>query len=102
MLVVLICVNHTKTSTDAECFRMGIQQTGSEKALGGLEASSKFIIHTKAPGFRPGSAKQDSILNAANQSMKDLKTESVCSTHVPLSSGDKLKGWLTMDPCHAG
>lgn len=65
---------------------MGIQQSGSEKALGGLEAPSKFIIHTKAPGFRPGFAKRDSILNYADQSMKNLNTESVCSAYVLLSS----------------
>lgn len=60
---------------------MGIQQLGSEKALGRLDAPSKFIIHTKAPGFRPGLGRKESILNCADQSMKDLKTESVCSAH---------------------
>lgn len=65
---------------------MGIQQPGSEKALGELDAPSKFIIHTKAPGFRPGVATKASILNYADQSLKELKTDSVCSAHVPLSS----------------
>lgn len=65
---------------------MGIQQTGSEKALGELDAPSKFIIHTKAPGFRPGVATKASILNYADQSLKELKTDSVCSAHVSLSS----------------
>lgn len=86
MLVVLICVFRSETNTDAECFYLRIQQSGSEKALGDLEAPSSFIIHTKAPGFRLGAAKKVSILNSADQSMRDLKTESVCSAYVSLNS----------------
>lgn len=87
-LVVLICVFHCRTNTDAKCFCLRVQQSGSEKALGDLKAPSSFIIHTKAPGFRPGTAKKESILNGADQSMKDLKTERVCSAYVSLSSTD--------------
>ncbi|MCJ1467397.1 hypothetical protein MMC07_006021 [Pseudocyphellaria aurata] len=50
---------------------------GSEQAIGELGAASKFIIHTKAPGFAPGSLSRDSILQGAETSFTLLKTESV-------------------------
>jgi len=49
----------------------------SEKTLGELDAPSKFIIHTKAPGFQPGASKRDSILDASKKSYEDLKVEQV-------------------------
>lgn len=50
---------------------------GSEEALGEYDAPSKFVIHTKTPGFRPGCLSRDSILNAAEKTFDALKTESV-------------------------
>ncbi len=50
---------------------------GSEKGVGDLGAPSKFVIHTKTPGFRPGALSKESILAAAEKSFKDLKTDSV-------------------------
>ena len=46
-------------------------------ALGELGAAAKFIIHTKAPGFSPGTLKKDKILAAAEESFERLGTDSV-------------------------
>jgi hypothetical protein len=50
----------------------------SEKILGELHAADSFKIHTKAPGYAPGMFSHENILKSAEESLKLLKTESVC------------------------
>ena len=52
-------------------------QFGSEKSLGILKAPSKFTIHTKAPGLKPGALKRESILAGASKSFQELGVDSV-------------------------
>ncbi|KAI9815236.1 MAG: hypothetical protein M1827_002716 [Pycnora praestabilis] len=57
-------------------------QQDSEKTLGERKAHEKFIIHTKAPAFIPGSSVsgtlgKDSVLNGAKRSLAHLGAESV-------------------------
>jgi aryl-alcohol dehydrogenase-like predicted oxidoreductase len=50
---------------------------GSEQALGDIGAAKAYAIHTKAPGFAPGSQKKDSIIATANESLKRLGVDQV-------------------------
>lgn len=52
-------------------------QIGSEAALGDHGASYGFVIHTKAPGFNPGSLSRSSVLGAMERSLEALKLASV-------------------------
>jgi len=52
-------------------------QFGSEKALGIIGAPSKFRIHTKAPGLKPGCLSKESIRAAAAKSFEELRVDSV-------------------------
>jgi len=51
--------------------------TGSEEVLGKIDAPKKFIIDTKAPGFKPGALTKQNIIDGINKSLKDLGTTSV-------------------------
>jgi aflatoxin B1 aldehyde reductase len=53
-------------------------QQGSELVLGKLGAPKKFIIQTKAPGFRPGALAKQSIIDGIKKSLEDLGTDSAC------------------------
>lgn len=54
-----------------------LEKAESEKALGAVGAPKRFTIHTKAPGFRAGAQKKESILAAAEKSWKELGTDKV-------------------------
>ncbi|KAI9761251.1 MAG: hypothetical protein M4579_001171 [Chaenotheca gracillima] len=49
----------------------------SEKTLGDLGAPKDFTMHTKFPGFVPGSLSKSSIAEGAKKSLSELKTDSV-------------------------
>jgi aflatoxin B1 aldehyde reductase len=50
---------------------------GSENVLGKAGVPKKFVIHTKAPGFRPGILAKQSILNGMEKSLNELGVSSV-------------------------
>jgi hypothetical protein len=52
-------------------------QQGSELLLGKLGAPKKFIIQTKAPGFKAGAMGKQNILDGMKKSLEGLKTDSV-------------------------
>ena len=54
-----------------------MKQEGSEASLAEYEAPSKFLIHTKAPAFRPGSLGKEALIAGANESLARLKVDSV-------------------------
>ncbi|KAI9825299.1 MAG: hypothetical protein M1832_001333 [Thelocarpon impressellum] len=49
----------------------------SEKTLGALGAPKRFTIHTKAPGFYPGTLGKASVLAGAAKSLAELGVDSV-------------------------
>ncbi|KAL3421890.1 aldehyde reductase [Phlyctema vagabunda] len=51
--------------------------TNSEVTLKEAGWSKKFILHTKAPGFVPGSLAKQSVLDGAKKSLGDLGEDSV-------------------------
>lgn len=57
--------------------RTYLKQEGSEAGLAEYGAPSKFIIHTKAPGFRPGCLSKEALLASVNESFARLKVDSV-------------------------
>ncbi|KAL8793852.1 MAG: hypothetical protein Q9195_003578 [Heterodermia aff. obscurata] len=50
---------------------------GSEALLGSTGASKDFTIHTKAPGFTPGSLSRRSVEDGMKKSLEELKLNSV-------------------------
>ncbi|RFU25402.1 hypothetical protein B7463_g10944, partial [Scytalidium lignicola] len=49
----------------------------SEQTLNAIGVTSKYTIHTKAPGFSRGSLKKQSVLDGMEKSLKDLGVSSV-------------------------
>lgn len=51
----------------------------SEELLGQVNAASRFIVDTKhVGGFQPGESTKEKVIARGEQSLKNLKTDSVC------------------------
>jgi aryl-alcohol dehydrogenase-like predicted oxidoreductase len=56
---------------------LNIWQYRSEEVLGKVGAPKRFTVSTKAPGFKRGTLAKQSVLNAAENSLKLLGVDSV-------------------------